>query len=126
VIVSAGGLGWLVSQLIARLDDYLIETTLTTVLAFGSYLIGERLHVSGVLAVVAAGIVCGNLGPQGMSPTTRIVLFSFWEYLAFIANSLVFLLIGLDVNIPQIVANIGPIIVAMLAVLLSRALVVYG
>jgi CPA1 family monovalent cation:H+ antiporter len=132
VIVSAGGLGigiglgWLVSQLIARLDDYLIETTLTTVLAFGAYLVGERLHVSGVLAVVAAGIICGNLGPKGMSPTTRIVLFSFWEYLAFIANSLVFLLIGLDVNIPQIAANSGPIVVAVLAVLLSRALVVYG
>ena len=132
VIVSAGGLGvgigfgWLVSQLIARLDDYLIETTLTTVLAFGAYLVGERLHVSGVLAVVAAGVVCGNLGLRGMSPTTRIVLFNFWEYLAFIANSLVFLLIGLDVNIPQIVANSGPIAVAVLGVLLSRTLVVYG
>lgn len=130
--VSAGGIGlgvgmgWLVSQLIARLDDYLIETTLTTVLAFGAYLVGERLHVSGVLAVVAAGIVCGNLGSKGMSPTTRIVLFNFWEYLAFIANSLVFLLIGLDVNIPQIATQIGPIAVAVLAVLFSRALVVYG
>ena len=84
--VSIGGLavglvlGWLVSLLIARVDDYLIETTLTTVLAFGSYLIAEQLHFSGVLAVVAAGLVNGNLGSQGMSPTTRIVLFNFWEY----------------------------------------------
>jgi CPA1 family monovalent cation:H+ antiporter len=61
-----------------------------------------------------------------MSPTTRIVLFNFWEYLTFVANSLVFLLIGLDVNIPQLVAAIGPILVAVLAVLGSRALVVYG
>jgi CPA1 family monovalent cation:H+ antiporter len=119
------GLGWLVAQLIARLDDYLIETTLTTVLAFGAYLLAERFHVSGVLAVVAAGIVNGNLGPRGMSPTTRIVLFNFWEYLAFIANSLIFLLIGLDVNIPHLAANLGPIAVAVLAVLISRALVVY-
>ncbi|HEX5692071.1 MAG TPA: cation:proton antiporter, partial [Roseiflexaceae bacterium] len=58
VRVSAGGvligvgLGWIVAQLIARLDDYLIETTLTTVLAFGAYLLAERVHVSGVLAVV--------------------------------------------------------------------------
>jgi CPA1 family monovalent cation:H+ antiporter len=130
--VSAGGiavgigLGWLVSQLIARLDDYLIETTLTTVLAFGAYLVAERLHFSGVLAVVGAGIVNGNIGPRGMSPTTRIVLFNFWEYLAFVANSLVFLLIGLEVNIPQIVANIEPIAIAVLAVMASRALVVYG
>jgi CPA1 family monovalent cation:H+ antiporter len=118
VRVSAGGLaigaglGWLVAQLIARLDDYLIETTLTTVLAFGAYLVAERLHVSGVLAVVAAGIISGNYGPQGMSPTTRIVLFNFWEYLAFVANSLVFLLIGLDVNLPQLSANLAPIGVA--------------
>jgi CPA1 family monovalent cation:H+ antiporter len=115
----------LVAQLIARLDDYLIETTLTTVLAFGAYLLAERFHVSGVLAVVAAGIVNGNLGPHGMSPTTRIVLFNFWEYLAFIANSLIFLLIGLDVNIPHLAANLGPIAVAVFAVLISRALVVY-
>ena len=132
VVVSAGGLsvgallGWMISRLIARLDDYLIETTLTTVLAFGAYLIAERLHFSGVLAVVAAGLINGNLGPRGMSPTTRIVLFNFWEYLAFIANSFVFLLIGLDVNIPQIVANIVPIGIAVLAVVVSRALVVYA
>ena len=132
VRVSAGGLaigaglGWLVAQLIARLDDYLIETTLTTVLAFGAYLVAERLHVSGVLAVVAAGIISGNYGPQGMSPTTRIVLFNFWEYLAFVANSLVFLLIGLDVNLPQLSANLAPIGVAILAVITSRLLVVYG
>jgi monovalent cation:H+ antiporter, CPA1 family len=130
--VSAGGigigfgLGWLVAQLIARIDDYLIETTLTTVLAFGAYLVAERFHVSGVLAVVAAGLVNGNLGPRGMSPTTRIVLFNFWEYLAFVANSLVFLLIGLEVNIPQVIAHAGPIAIAVLAVIASRLLVVYG
>jgi monovalent cation:H+ antiporter, CPA1 family len=132
VIVSFGGLGigvflgWLISRLIARLDDYLIETTLTTVLAFGAYLIAERLHVSGVLAVVGAGLINGNLGPRGMSPTTRIVLFNFWEYLAFVTNSLVFLLIGLQVKLPQIIANLGPIAIAVLAVLISRAIVVYG
>ncbi len=132
LVVSMGGLavggllGWVIARLIGRLDDYLIETTLTTVLAFGAYLIAERLHFSGVLAVVAAGLVNGNLGPRGMSPTTRIVLFNFWEYLAFVTNSLVFLLIGLQVNIPQIVTNIGPIAVAVAAVLVSRAIVVYG
>lgn len=119
-------LGWLASQIIARVDDYLIETTITTVLTFGAYLIAERLHVSGVLAVVAAGIVCGNTGLKGMSPTTRIVLLSFWEYLAFVTNSLVFLLIGLEVNIRQLAAAAFPIAIAVLAVLMSRALVIYG
>ncbi|HLF25020.1 MAG TPA: Na+/H+ antiporter [Anaerolineae bacterium] len=132
VRVSFGGigvgilLGWLISQLIARLDDYLIETTLTTVLAFGAYLVAERLHFSGVLAVLGAGIVNGNIGPKGMSPTTRIVLFNFWEYLAFLANSFVFLLIGLDVNLPQLAAALGPITIAVLAVIASRVIVVYG
>ena len=130
--VSAGGLavgfvsGWLTARLIARIDDYLIETTLTTVLAFGAYLIAERLHFSGVLAVVAAGLVNGNLGPQGMSPTTRIVLFNFWEYIAFLANSLVFLLIGLQVNVPTLVANWQPVLWAIVAVLISRAAITYG
>ncbi len=130
--VSAGGLligiglGWVIAQIIARVDDYLIETMLTTVLAFGTYLVAERFHVSGVLAVVAAGIVTGNIGLRGMSPTTRIVLFNFWEFLAFVANSLVFLLIGLDVNLREIGANLLPIAIALGAVLLSRALVVYG
>lgn len=130
--ISAGGLavgiflGWLISRLIARIDDYLIETTLTTVLAFGAYLIAEQLHFSGVLAVVAAGLINGNLGPQGMSPTTRIILFNFWEYVAFLVNSLVFLLIGLEVDIPALLQAWQPIVWAIGAVILARVLVVYG
>ena len=130
--VAVGGtlvgllLGWIVSRFIAQIDDYLIETTLTTVLAFGSYLIAEQLHFSGVLAVVAAGLVNGNIGPQGMSPTTRIVLFNFWEYVAFLANSLVFLLIGLQINIPALLAAWQPILWAILAIFVARLIVVYG
>ncbi len=130
--ISLGGaaiglaLGWAAARLIARIDDYLIETTLTTVLAFGSYLLAEQLHFSGVLAVVAAGLVNGNLGSQGMSPTTRIILYNFWEYVAFLANSLVFLLIGLEVDIPSLVSAWQPILWAILAVLAARIIVVYG
>jgi NhaP-type Na+/H+ or K+/H+ antiporter len=62
---------WLVSQVSARIDDYLIETTLTTVLAFGSYLVAEQFHTSGVLSVVAAGVVMRNLGLKKMSPTRK-------------------------------------------------------
>ena len=66
VQVAAGGivvglvLGWAISRLIARIDDYLIEITLTTVLAYGTYLVAEQLHFSGVLAVVAAGLITGR------------------------------------------------------------------
>jgi CPA1 family monovalent cation:H+ antiporter len=131
--VAGGGvltgvvLGMFASQIIGRIDDPLVETTLTTVLAFGSYLIGEHvLGVSGVLAVVAAGIVNGNVGPRGMSATTRVVVFNFWEYAAFLANSFIFLLIGLAIDIADLRNSLPAIAVAILAVLLARALGIYG
>ena len=61
-----------------------------------------------------------------MSPTTKIVLFSFWEYVAFLANSLIFLLIGIKINIAQLVPLFRFIMVAVVAVLVARAIVVYG
>jgi len=132
VRIAGGGLvvglafGWIFARLITRIDDHLVETTLTTVLAFGSFLVAEDLlHVSGVLAVVAAGIVGGNVGPRGMSPTTRIVVFNFWEYAAFLANSAVFLLIGLQLDLPALINSWQSILWAIGAVLASRALVVY-
>lgn len=131
--VAGGGiviglvLGTLISQVISRIDDYLIETTLTTILAFGSYLVAEQLfHVSGVLAVMAAGLVNGNIGPTGMSPTTRIVLFNFWEYASFIANSIIFLLIGLQIDLSAFLTNWQFILIAILGILTARAATIYG
>lgn len=131
--IAGGGLvvglvlGFLVSQMIYRIDDYLIETTLTTILAFGSYLVAEEIfQVSGVLAVVAAGLVNGNIGPGGMSPTTRIVLNNFWEYAAFLASTFVFLLIGLQIDLSLLIDSWQSIAIAILAVLIARALVIYG
>lgn len=131
--VAGGGvvigliLGNLISQVISRIDDYLIETTLTTILAFGSYLVAEQLfHVSGVLAVMAAGLVNGNIGPSGMSPTTRIVLFNFWEYASFIANSIIFLLIGLQIDLSAFLTTWQFILIAILGVLIARAVTIYG
>ncbi|MCC6613673.1 MAG: Na+/H+ antiporter [Anaerolineae bacterium] len=132
VRVAAGGIavgivfGYAVAWLIARVDDHLIEITLTTVVAFGSYLLAENLHASGVLAVVAAGLLNGNVGIRGMSPTTRIILNHFWEYVAFLANSFVFLLIGLDVNLPHLATVWQPILLAIIAVLVARFVVIYG
>lgn len=125
-LVIGGALGWLAAQLIKRVDDRLIVTTATTLLAYGAYLIAEQLHVSGVLAVVAAGILSGNVGLAGASPTTKIMLYNLWDFLAFLANSLVFLLIGLSVDLHQIGANLWPIAMAVVAVLIGRAVAVYG
>ena len=119
-------LGLLVSELIGRIDEPLVETTLTAILAFGAYLLAESFHVSGVLAVVAAGLVNGNAGPRGMSPTTRIVVFNFWETAAFLANSFVFLLVGFAIDLSQLLANWRAIGWAILAVLAARAVAIYG
>lgn len=132
LLVAGGGLlvglalGLIASQAIGRIDDALVETTITTTLAFGAYLIAEHYHVSGVLAVVVAGIVNGNIGPRGMSPTTRIVVNNFWEYIAFLANSLIFLLIGLTINLDILLENIAPILIAIGATLGARVVSIYG
>jgi CPA1 family monovalent cation:H+ antiporter len=118
-------LGGLTSLILVRIDDYLIETTLTMTLAFGAYLAAATLHTSGILAVVAAGIYVGSYGLKNISPTTRIALDNFWEFLSFFANSIVFLLIGLRIELPELLENALPILYAILAILLSRSLVVY-
>jgi len=119
-------LGFFASQAIRRINDPLVETAITTVLAFSAYLVAEDLHVSGVLAVVLAGIVSGNVGPRGMSPTTRIVVNNFWEYGAFLANSLLFLLIGLTIDLEVLLKNWQAIGIAILAILIARAVNIYG
>jgi CPA1 family monovalent cation:H+ antiporter len=133
LIVAGGGIvvgtaaGVLVSGLIGRINNALVETTLTTLLAYGSYIVAEYVFgVSGVLAVVAAGLASGQIGPRGMSPTTRIVVFNFWEYVAFLANSFVFLIIGLKTDLNILVQNLPAILWAILAVLVARAVTVYG
>jgi NhaP-type Na+/H+ or K+/H+ antiporter len=93
------GLGYVFSRLTQRIDDPEVEITLTTILAYGSYLLAQSLHLSGVIATVAAGLMIGNFGMRtGMSWRTRIALWSFWEYASFLINSVLFLLIGLQVR----------------------------
>ena len=119
-------LGFFASQAVQRINDPLVETAITTILAFGSYLLAEYFHISGVLAVVMAGMVSGNVGPRGMSPTTRIVVNNFWEFGAFVANSLVFLIIGLSISLDILIDNWQAIGVAILATLGARAVGIYG
>ncbi len=129
--VSGGGLlvggilGYAVAKMIEHVDDYLIEVTLTTILAYGSYLLAEQFHFSGVLAVVVAGLVNGNIGPRGMTPSTKIVLFTVWEYIAFLANSFLFILLGISVKWEELVTYLVPSLIAVAAVLGGRFIVVY-
>ena|SRR5438270_1058720 len=119
-------LGYAMSRLTATIDDAEIEITLTTIVAYGSYLLARHLHLSGIIATATAGLIVGNIGaPQGMSSRTRTALVSFWEYLSFVMNSLIFLLIGLEVHINALLASWRPVILAILAVLAGRAISVY-
>jgi CPA1 family monovalent cation:H+ antiporter len=133
VFAVAGGaaigslLGYVSSKITERLDDPQIEITLTTIVAYGSYLIAHHLHLSGVIATCAAGLMVGNFGARhGMSERTRTAVDSFWEYIAFVMNSLVFLLIGLEVHIRAIAHVWLPVLLAIAAVLMGRVLSVYA
>lgn len=130
-VVGLGGLigtaiGYGASKLTQRVDDPMIEITLTTIAAYGSFALAEHFHFSGVIATVAAGMLCGNYGARtGMSPSTRIAVESFWEYVCFGLNSVVFLLIGFEVRLEDLLHSIKPILVAYLAVTFGRAMLIY-
>lgn len=124
LVGAAVGFG--VSMVIQRVNAPMIEITLTTIAAYGSFVLAERLECSGVIATVVAGMLCGNYAARtGMSPSTRIAVESFWEYVAFALNSIVFLLIGFTVRIESLLASWRPILVAYVAVVFARAAVVY-
>jgi CPA1 family monovalent cation:H+ antiporter len=132
VLVVGGGavlgltLGYLASRVTAFFDDHLLEVTFTILLAYGSYLLAEAIHVSPVIATICAGLVLGNYGRHiGMSHRTSQAVGLFWEYAAFVVNSIVFLLIGLQMKLSVLSAH-WPIIAAGIgAILVGRAAVVY-
>ena len=120
-------LGYAASKITQTIDDPQIEITLTTIVAYGSYLLANHLHLSGVIATASAGLMVGNFGAKrGMSAQTRTALESFWEYIAFVMNSLVFLLIGLEVHIDALAHAWRPVLFAIAAVLIGRSLSVYS
>src|SRR3954468_6704900 len=108
--IAAGAIVTLPLLAIAgRTTDRLVEITLTTLAAFGSFLLAEHFHVSGVLAGLTAGLLVGNAGWMGsISDTSRPNILYFWEYAAFLANSVIFILIGAA----EAGAPILPVIVA--------------
>jgi CPA1 family monovalent cation:H+ antiporter len=88
--------------------------------------LAENLHVSGVLAVVTAGVISGNTSQRYMTASTRLVVYNFWEYAAFVANSFIFLLIGLATDLSVLFANWQAIGWAILAALVARMVSTYG
>jgi monovalent cation:H+ antiporter, CPA1 family len=112
--------------LAGRTPDYLVEVTFTTLAAYGSFFVAEHLHMSGVLASLTAGLVVGNFRSSSlMTDAGRQALGPFWEYLAFIANSLIFLLIGAQEAQQNFSGLWVPLITAVLLVTLGRAVAIY-
>ncbi len=125
-VAVGAAIGIIASTLTSKFDDHLLEITLTTICAYGTFLVAQSMHVSPVIAVLITGLIIGNHGRRiGMSPTTQVAVNSFWEYAAFVVNSLVFLLIGLEVQLSVLTENLEFIAWAVLAMLVARLIAVY-
>ncbi|GAA0342111.1 Na+/H+ antiporter [Bacillus carboniphilus] len=125
-VLIGGALGYGFSILVKYFDDYPLEIIFSILLFYGSFLLAENIHASGVIAVVVGAIIFGNYGASiGMSPTTKLNINNFWDVAALLANSLVFLMVGLEITRIQFSDKWGFIIVAVLLVLIARSIAVY-
>src|SRR5881275_2752325 len=107
LLVAAGGVcvglavGWLATQVQKRLDDPPVQTMFSLLTPYVAYFSGEMLHVSGILAVVIAGIYYGWRAPRILSGRMRLQALPVWEMVVFILNGVLFMLIGLE--LPQVI-----------------------
>jgi len=103
-LVSGGGvlIGLLLARVFIvihrRLGDPFIEVIMALSIPYAAYIAAESFHVSGVLAVVAAGLVRGRYAPEILSAEMRIMTRSVWNVLVFVLNSLIFILIGIQMS----------------------------
>jgi CPA1 family monovalent cation:H+ antiporter len=132
IVVIVGGtlvglaLGYLGAGLFARSDDNLSSILLTVALALGTFQVGHVLGVSGVVAVVVAGLMVGNVGQsRQVAASNRVTLYSFWEYAGFGVNTFIFLLIGVEVNLISLWQTLPAVLLAILTYQIGRALSVY-
>ena len=135
VEVSAGGLllgaalGIVAFVVLRRLNDHLLENAICLALAYGAFWLAEMLHFSGVIAAVMAGLLIGNYGRRlSMSEKTIETVETFFESIDFLLNSVLFILIGLELReLPEVIP-VNPwrlLIVAIVAMLAGRAVVSY-
>lgn len=103
-IVFGLAIGWLAIRLQSRLDDPPVQTTISLLTPFAAYLPADKLGLSGVLAVVAAGIYIGRHAPMAVNARMRLQAHPFWEMIVFLLNGLIFILIGLQ--LPEVIKNL--------------------
>lgn len=136
VITVAGGallgfgIGSLANIVLSSNEEHLIDIAVTVIVAYGTYWVAEVALsglVSPVIAVVVAGLTVGTHGAAGgYSATSENTIVGFWEFVAFLLNSFVFLLIGLDTHPENFVVYAGPLAISIVVILFARALVIYG
>jgi monovalent cation:H+ antiporter, CPA1 family len=130
VVVSAligAAAGAVASWLIVRVDDVLVQLTVSLVLAYGTYLAADAAGQSGIIATAAAGLVLGNYGHRlGLTERTIGALDVVWEFLAFLLTAVVFLVVGVTIRLPDLAGDILAIAWAVIAVIAIRAALVYG
>jgi len=120
-------IGFVTSRALVGLDDHLVEVAISLVAAYGSYLLTAQVGLSGLIATVACGLVFSGYGRRfGMSAETRQAIDIVWEFIAFLATTLVFLLIGLAIGVSQLLAAAFASIAVLAALLVSRGVIVYG
>ena len=106
--------------------DHLAELAMTTFAAFGSFWAAELFHLSGILATTAAGLVIGNrIGRGSITERGEESMEHFWEFAAFVANSVIFIILGINLAAQQFGQYSLATIVAIFAVLAGRAIAVY-
>jgi CPA1 family monovalent cation:H+ antiporter len=125
-VVIGVGAGWLTARLVRRVDDHLAELTLTVLLAYGTYLAADALGLSGVIATLVAAGTFGAIARPFLSARAVEAIDVVWELVAFLLTAAVFLLVGLSIAPDALVVAAGAIGWGIAAVLVARAVVVYG
>ncbi|MCD5322437.1 MULTISPECIES: cation:proton antiporter [Pontibacillus] len=119
-------IGFIFSQVIRIFDDYPLEIAFSMLLFFGSYFIAEHFNVSGVIAVVIGGLLFGSYGKKvGMSEETRVNINTFWDTITLLANSIIFLMVGIEIREIDFTGMWGIIVLAILIVLIGRSIALY-
>jgi CPA1 family monovalent cation:H+ antiporter len=119
--------GFVAGKVVSLSDDHLIELSITLVLAYGTYVLADALHLSGIIATVIAAITFGVYARRGaMTERAREAVDTVWEFAAFLLTALLFVLIGLVIDVGAFGSALAPIAVGIVAVVGSRALIVYG
>ncbi|MEK7066897.1 MAG: cation:proton antiporter [Patescibacteria group bacterium] len=121
-------MGWIFSKIIERVHNLAtVEITLTLILAHTAFIFAEKFFgVSGVIAALSAGLMVGNFGRYKISPSVRDFMEHFWSYAAFLANSLIFLLIGLSLRGVSLFEYWLPVLITLIVVMIARFVSVFG